>query len=202
MRVMVAGASGVLNRCGSAPHGRSSPVVEALVELERQTRDAGGLVLRMGHLYGRGTIYAPDGFFVQQVRSGAVPLVRGGSAVFSFIHVEDAAAAMVAALEHDVVGVLNVVDDAPTPITDWLPALAALLGARQPRYLPKAVVRLAVGGWGLAFLSRLRGANNARARESLNWLPQYSSSRQGFEHDLGPHSLATSGARARQATYT
>jgi nucleoside-diphosphate-sugar epimerase len=184
------------------PPRQFAPVVKALVELERQTRDAGGLVLRLGHLYGPGTIYAPDGFFVQQVRAGAVPLVRGGRAVFSFTHVADAATAMVAALERDVAGVLNVVDDAPAPITEWLPALAALLGARQPRYLPKAVVRLAVGGWGLAFLSRLHGANNTRARECLNWDPQYSSWRQGFEHDLGPGSLARLGVRTREAIHT
>ena len=73
----------------------------------------------------------------------------------------------------------------PTPIADWLPALAALVGALKPRRLPEAIVRLAVGGWGLAFLTRLRGADNARARETLNWRPRYSSWRQGFQHEFG-----------------
>jgi nucleoside-diphosphate-sugar epimerase len=94
-------------------------VLEALIDLERQTQEAGGLVLRIGHLYGPGT-YAPDGYFVRQVKARAVPIIRGSAATFSFTHVEDAATAMLAALDRDVSGVLNVVDDAPTSIADWL----------------------------------------------------------------------------------
>ncbi len=167
------------------PPQQFAPVIDALVELEHRTREAGGLVLRMGHLYGPGTIYAFDGYFTEQVRARAVPLVGGGRSVFSFTHVEDAATAMLAALDRAAAGVLNIVDDAPTPIADWLPALAALVGALKPRRLPEAIVRLAIGGWGLAFLTRLRGADNARARETLNWRPRYSSWRQGFQHEFG-----------------
>ena len=167
------------------PPQQFAPVIDALVELEHRTREAGGLVLRMGHLYGPGTIYAPDGYLTEQVRARAVPLVSGGRSVFSFTHVEDAATAMLAALDRPAGGVLNIVDDAPTPIADWLPALAALVGALKPRRLPEAIVRLAIGGWGLAFLTRLRGADNARARETLNWRPRYSSWRQGFQHEFG-----------------
>src|SRR4029453_4538593 len=119
------------------------------------------------------------------VRARAVPLVGGGRSVFSFTHVEDAATAMLAALDREAGGVLNIVDDAPAPIAYWLPALAALVGALQPRRLPAAIVRLAIGGWGLAFLTRLRGGDNARARETLNWRPRHSSWRQGFQHEFG-----------------
>ena len=111
------------------PPQQFAPVIDALVELEHRTREAGGLVLRMGHLYGPGTIYAFDGFFTEQVRARAVPLVGGGRSVFSFTHVEDAATAMLAALDRPR-RVLNIVDDAPTPIADWLPALAALVGTQ------------------------------------------------------------------------
>ena len=181
------------------PPRQFAPVIDALVELEHRTGQAGGLVLRMGHLYGSGTIYAPDGYFTEQVRARAVPLVGGGRSVFSFTHVEDAATAMLAALDRKAAGVLNIVDDAPTPIGDWLPVLAALVGAPKPRRLQKAVVRLAVGEWGLAFLTRLRGADNARARESLNWRPRYSSWREGFQHAVGLRVLPSSGEEARPA---
>ena len=79
------------------PPREFAPVLDALIKLEQQTREAGGLVLRVGHLYGPGTIYAPDGYFIRQVKARRVPLIRGHSAMFSFTHVEDAASAMLAA---------------------------------------------------------------------------------------------------------
>ncbi|HEY3506581.1 MAG TPA: NAD(P)-dependent oxidoreductase [Actinocatenispora sp.] len=161
------------------------PVLAALGELERATREAGGLVLRLGHLYGPGTAYAPDGSLVAQVRAGKLPLVGGGHAVFSFTHAHDAATAVVAALDRPAVGgVLNVVDDAPAPAYEWLPALARILGAPEPKTAPAALARLAVGGWGVAYLNELRGANNARARLALSWRPRHRSWADGFAAEL------------------
>ncbi|GAA1861645.1 NAD-dependent epimerase/dehydratase family protein [Asanoa iriomotensis] len=158
-----------------------APVLAALVELERLTTAAGGLVLRFGHLYGPGTAYAADGSFARQVRAGKVPLVGGGHAVFSFTHTGDAASAVVAALDHDTVGgVLNVVDDNPAELRKWLPTYARTLGAPAPKPAPAALARLAVGGWGVAFMNELRGAGNARARLQLNWRPRYASWTDGF----------------------
>ncbi|NUU19941.1 MAG: NAD(P)-dependent oxidoreductase, partial [Streptomycetaceae bacterium] len=157
-----------------------APVLAALESLEEQTVAAGGVVLRFGHLYGPGSVYAPDGSFTAQVRAGKVPLVGGGHAVFSFTHADDAASAIVAALDRDVTGVLNVVDDRPTPLHTWLPQFAAELGAPAPKTAPAALARLAVGAWGVAFMDRLRGADNARARLVLNWRPRYASWRDGM----------------------
>jgi nucleoside-diphosphate-sugar epimerase len=145
----------------------------ALLELERLTAGAGGLVLRFGHLYGPGSAYAADGSFTAQVRARQVPVVGSGGSVFSFIHARDAAAAVVAALDHEVSGVLNIVDDTPAPIGEWLPAFAAMLGAPAPRHVPPFLARLAGGGWGAAFMTRLRGVSNARARAQLAWRPRY-----------------------------
>lgn len=161
------------------------PVLAALRELEQLTNAANGLVLRFGHLYGPGSIYAADGSFVQQVRAGKVPLVGEGSATFSFTHSHDAASAIVAALDKDVTGALNIVDDEPAPMNEWLPFLAKLLNAPAPKKAPAALARLAVGGWGVAFMTRLRGADNARARLSLDWRPRYGSWREGFAAELG-----------------
>ncbi len=161
------------------------PVLDALAELERLTAQAGGLVLRLGHLYGPGSIYAAGGSFFRQVRAGKVPLVGGGNAVFSFTHADDVATAVAAALDKpDVNGVLNIVDDRPAPLHRWLPELAALLRAPAPKRAPAALARLAVGSWGVAFMNRLRGAANTRARLHLDWRPRYTSVSKGFAAEL------------------
>jgi nucleoside-diphosphate-sugar epimerase len=159
--------------------------LRALVQLERLTAEAGGLVLRFGHLYGPGSAYAPNGSITAQVLARQLPIAGGGASVFSFIHAADAAAAVLAAVRHEVSGVLNIVDDTPVTIGEWLPAFAVMLGAPAPRNMPAAMVRLAAGGWGAAFMTRLRGASNARARAQLDWRPRYPDWSSGFEAELG-----------------
>jgi nucleoside-diphosphate-sugar epimerase len=148
-------------------------VLDALVELERATLEACGLVLRFGHLHGPGTIYAPDGSFTEQVRKGQVPIVGEGRSVFSFVDVRDAARAVASAIDAQVSGVLNVVDDNPTPISEWLPEFAQNVGGRMPQHVPTFVAKLTAGGWGAAFMTQLRGASNDRARQVLDWYPAY-----------------------------
>lgn len=162
-----------------------APVLAALTELEQLTGQAGGLVLRVGHLYGPGSAYAADGSFTRQVRAGKVPLVGGGNAVFSFAHADDVASAVVAAVDKPAVsGVLNIVDDTPMRLRDWLPALAGTLGAPQPKKAPAALARLAVGSWGVAFMNQLRGADSTQARLRLDWRPRYASVTAGFAAEL------------------
>jgi nucleoside-diphosphate-sugar epimerase len=96
----------------------------------------------------------------------------------------------VTALDRRATGVLNVVDDHPAPVNEWLPGLARMLGAPEPRRVPVALARLAVGGWGVAFTNRLRGADNARARLELNWRPRYASWREGFAAELADDPIA------------
>jgi nucleoside-diphosphate-sugar epimerase len=105
--------------------------------------------------------------------------------MFSFLHTHDAATAVLAALDSDVTGVLNIVDDEPALVTEWLPGLARLLGAPQPRHVPTALARLVAGSWGVAFMTELRGADNTRARQTLGWRPRYRSWRDGFPAELG-----------------
>jgi nucleoside-diphosphate-sugar epimerase len=166
-----------------------APALAALRALEAATTHAGGTVLRLGHLYGPGTMFAPDGSFTADLRARRVPLVGSGASVFSFIHVDDVATAVLAALDRDVPGVLNVVDDDPAPIRDWLPAAAALLHAPPPRHLATVLARLAIGGWGVTYLDGLRGADNARARLALDWRPRYRSWRAGLAHELAAQAV-------------
>jgi nucleoside-diphosphate-sugar epimerase len=167
------------------PPAQFAPVVAAEEEQERRVTWAGGLVLRLGHLYGPGSSYAPDGGLARRLRGGRLPLIGDGASMFSFIHAHDAATAILAAVEHPAAhGVLNVVDDQPTLAHDWLPEMAAMLGGPAPRHVPAWLARLFVGGWGVAYMTGLAGASNARARQQLDWKPTYSGWRDGLTADL------------------
>jgi nucleoside-diphosphate-sugar epimerase len=126
-------------------------------------------------LHGPGTIYAPDGSFTAQVKSGRVPIVGSGQSVFSFTHTGDAAAAIVAALDLDAgtTEVLNIVDDQPLKTPEWLPDFARRLDAPAPEHVPTAIAKFAVGGWGAAFMTQLRGATNHKTRTTLDWKPAH-----------------------------
>lgn len=171
-----------------APLGGDPAVVDALRALESAVLEHPGLegiVLRYGQFYGPGTWYAPDGSIGEQVRRRRFPVVGRGDGIFSFVHVEDAAAATVAAVERGRHGVYNVCDDDPAPMREWLPAYAEALGAKPPRRVPAFVARLVAGRDAAEAANSLRGASNAKAREELAWTPRHPSWREGFKVALG-----------------
>ncbi|AWS40478.1 NAD(P)-dependent oxidoreductase [Streptosporangium sp. 'caverna'] len=168
----------------AAPPRQFASSLAALTELERLTGQADGLVLRFGHLYGPGTAFDAHGSVTAQIRQGKMPIVGRGESVFSFTHVHDAATAIVASLDRDVTGALNVVDDDPAPVYEWLPAVAEMLGAPAPRRIPVFAARLVVGGWGVTFMNELRGAANTRARLRLDWRPRHATWRRGLASEL------------------
>jgi nucleoside-diphosphate-sugar epimerase len=140
--------------------------------------DIAGVALRYGWFYGPGTYHAPDGSIAAQVRKRQLPIVGRGDGMSSFIHVHDAAAATVAALDRGS-GIYNVVDDEPAPARDWLPVFAKALGAKPPRRVPAWIARLAAGRVaGMATV--LRGASNAKAKAELGWQPALPTWREGF----------------------
>jgi len=160
----------------------------ATAEHEREVLDAGGIdgaVLRYGFFYGPGTYYARDGGTARRVKSRRFPIVGRGDAVFSFIHVEDAAAATVVACERGSPGIYNIVDDEPAPLREWLPFYAEALGAKRPLRVPTFLARIFGGPFATAMATELRGASNAKARRELGWQPGYPSWRQGFREALG-----------------
>jgi nucleoside-diphosphate-sugar epimerase len=146
-----------------------------------------GLVLRYGGFYGPGTgiSLAPDAVMAAPIRKRRFPIVGDGGGVWSFVHIEDAAAATVAAVEHGQPGIYNVVDDEPAPVREWLPVLASALGAKPPRRVPRWLARLAAGEAATVMMTELRGASNAKAKRELGWKPRYASWRQGFAQGLG-----------------
>ena len=139
-----------------------------------------GIALRYGWFYGPGTGIAPGGEVPELIRRRKFPLVGDGGAVWSFIHVADAAEATVAAIEHGRRGVYNVVDDDPAPVAEWLPTLAEQLGAKKPMRVPRLVGRLFAGEAGVVMMTELRGASNAKAKRELGWRPGHPSWRQGL----------------------
>ncbi len=167
-------------------HGAPAPfggAVEALADLEQQVTGAEGIegiVLRYGWLYGPGTYFDRDGSQTEEALKRRLPIVGKGAGTFSFIQVEDAAAATVAAIERGAPGAYNVVDDEPAPMHDWAPAFAAAVGAKPPRRVPVWLARLIAGSAAANTATQLRGASNAKAKRELGWQPSYPSWRQGF----------------------
>jgi len=163
--------------------GKVGAAVAAITDLERQVLEAEGLeglVLRFGWFYGPGTYIGPGGSQAEEVRKRRYPIVGAGDATFSFIHIEDAAAAVVAALERGAPGVYNVADDEPSPLREWLPIFAETLGAKPPRRVPLWLVGLVVGRTMARAAAGTRGAANAKAKRELGWEPAHPSWRQGF----------------------
>lgn len=145
-----------------------------------------GLALRYGGFYGPGTSLAldPDGEHVEAVRKRQFPVVGNGAGVWSFLHIDDAAAATALALSHGAPGAYNVVDDEPAPVKEWLPALAEALDAPPPRHLPRWLGRLAAGEAAAVMMTEVRGARNDRAKWELGWEPRFASWREGFRTGL------------------
>ena len=167
------------------PWGRSVNAVAALEEATLGDGGVEGVVLRYGFFYGPGSAYASDGSTAAMVRKRAFPVVGDGAAVYSYIHVDDAAAATAAALDHGPPGAYNVVDDDPGKVREWLPEYAEALGARPPRRVPRFLARLGAGKFAVYMMTGLQGATNAKAKRELGWQPRWASWRHGFREALG-----------------
>jgi len=147
----------------------------AIRHLEQAVVDAGGVALRYGGFYG-----SPDDAQLELVRKRRFPIVGDGGGVWSFVHLDDAATATALALENGAAGIYNIVDDEPAPVREWLPAVAAAIGAKPPRRIPRWLARLVAGEAGVALMTDARGASNAKAKGELGWALRYPSWRQGF----------------------
>ena len=188
-------------RTGGAVKGEDAPfdpdppeklrgMLDAIRHLEEAVTGAGwleGLVLRYGGFYGPGTTLSADPAAAHSaaIRKRQFPVVGDGGGVWSFIHVNDAAAATAVAIERGERGIYSVVDDDPAPARDWMPELARALGAKPPRRVPRWLGRLLAGEAATVMMTEVRGASNEKAKRELGWKPRYASWRQGFAQGLG-----------------
>ena len=160
---------------------------QSMLVLERSalgTPGIEGLVLRYGYFYGPGSVFAPGGSSAEDVRRRQLPIVGTGAGRFSFIHVDDAAAATVAALDRGAPGIYHVTDDEPAPQREWVPGLAQIMGAGAPRHVPLWLAKLVAGPMALGAVS-MRGASNAKARAAFGWAPERPTWREGFAEVFG-----------------
>jgi nucleoside-diphosphate-sugar epimerase len=200
-RLVAQSFAGWTARTGGPVKGEDAPLdpdppesADALVDAIRHLQEAvtgaswlEGVVLRYGALYGPGTAISADpaATLSAAIRKRRFPIVGDGGGISSFIHVDDAAAATVVAVERGKRGVYNVVDDDPAPVRDWAPELARALGAKPPRRVPRWLGRLLAGEAATVMMTEMRGASNEKAKRELGWKPRYASWRQGFAQGLG-----------------
>ena len=169
---------------GPPPFGPATKAVEVMERMVLEADGMDGVVLRYGWFYGPGTYYAADGSMAAEVRRRRFPVVGNGNGLFSFVHVEDAADATVAAVGRGAPGTYNIVDDEPAAMRDWLPVYAEAVGAKPPRRVPVWLARLVAGRMAAEMATVLPGASNARAKRELGWTPAYPSWRSGLARSL------------------
>jgi nucleoside-diphosphate-sugar epimerase len=163
-----------------APPAAARQTFAALAHLDEAVTGAGGIVLRYGNFYGD-----PGDRWPGILQARKFPVVGNGAGIWSHIHLHDAAAATVLALEHDGPAVYNIADDDPAPIRVWLPELAKIVGARPPQHVPRLLARILAGEVIVVMSTQARGAANAKAKRELGWTLRYPSWRQGFAAAYG-----------------
>ena len=162
------------------PPKQMRSTLDAIRRQEELVTAAGGVALRYGGFYGPGTGLVPGGEQWETIHARKFPVVGDGGGIWSFIHIADAAAATLAALERWTPGgIYNIVDDEPAPAREWLPGIAEAIGAPPPRHVPRWVGRL-MGEHVVALMCEVRGASNAKARRELDWTPRWPTWREGF----------------------
>ena len=157
---------------------RASPGVEAgsstYLDLEARaaaTPEIEFVALRYGFFYGPGTWYTRDGDMGDQVRRQQVSIIGRGQGIYSFVHIDDAAAATAAALECPP-GAYNIVDGDPSPQHLWLPAFARAAGAPPPSSVSEEEALGTSGPDAVYYATKLRGASNEKARRELGFRPR------------------------------
>jgi len=172
----------------STPPREMARTLDAIRELESKVLAVGEMqviVLRYGAFYGPGTPIWSNGDVVEMVRRRKLPIVGEGGGIWSFVHIDDVAAATAVAVEGGPSGVYNIVDDEPAAVRVWLPELARILGAKPPVHVPAWIARFLIGESGVSMMTKIRGASNDKAKRLLAWTPMYGSWREGFRRELG-----------------
>src|SRR5262249_26809459 len=132
-----------------------------------------GIVLRYGFFYGPGAWFNPDGDVARQVRQQQFPIIGNGEGVWSWLHIEDAALATIAAAEQGNPGLYLFATANHLAVREWCPAFARWLNATQP---PQVSVEDALkkdgGADAVYYGTQMRGVSNAKAKRELNFQPR------------------------------
>ncbi|HEX7315648.1 MAG TPA: NAD(P)-dependent oxidoreductase [Pyrinomonadaceae bacterium] len=131
-----------------------------------------GIALRYGFFYGPGTWFNPDGDVARQVRQRQFPVIGDGEGVASWLHIEDAATATVAAAEQGNPGIYLIANDQPLAAREWLPAFARWVDAPPPPQVSVEDALKAGGEDAVYYGTRMRGVSNAKAKRELNFQPR------------------------------
>jgi len=157
----------------------ASPAVAAdahiVTEIERRLLEIPsieGIALRYGFLYGPGTWFATDGDAATQVRQQQFPIIGKGDGVWSWLHIEDAAIATVAAVEQGNPGVYLIADDRPLAVREWLPSFAHWLKAPTPPQVSIEDALQMAGADAVYYGTQMRGVSNAKAKRELQFQPR------------------------------
>ena len=157
----------------------ASPAVTAdahiVTEIEHrllETPKLEGIALRYGFLYGSGTWFAPDGDVARQVQQQQFPIIGNGEGVWSWLHVEDAAEATVAAVERGSSGVYLIADDRPLTVSEWLSAYARSIHAPSPPHISVEEALRVGGADSVYYGTQMRGVSNAKAKRELDFQPR------------------------------
>jgi 2-alkyl-3-oxoalkanoate reductase len=175
------------DRLDPNPPANQRRSLDAIRFLERTVAgapDIEGLALRFGAFYGPGTGLTPGAELCEMVRRRRWPIIGDGRGVWSFVHIDDAAAATRAAVERGAAGTYNIADDDPARASEWLAELARMLGAKPPSRVPVWLGRLVAGDVGVSMMTQIRGMANVKAKRELDWAPRWRSWREGFEHEV------------------
>lgn len=171
----------------TSPEAGMRETFDALLYLERavlQDWSLEGIVLRYGSFYGPGTSIGPGGSVLQSIKRRELPLVGKGTGYWSFVHIDDAASATLAAVKALTPGIYNICDDEPAPVSDWLRVLADVLRADPPKHVPGLLARMKLGPHGVSLMTQVRGASNQKAKSQLGWKPKWTTWRTGFREGL------------------
>jgi nucleoside-diphosphate-sugar epimerase len=178
------------DRLTTSPEPGLRGTLDAIMHLESallRDQSVEGFVLRYGSFYGPGTSLGEGGSLLGDVRKRRVPIIGRGTGYWSFLHIDDAATATLAAVVAERPGLYNIADDEPAPVSEWLPFLAENLGSKPPLHIPEWIARFAIGQHGVTMMTTGRGASNLKAKSSLRWRLKWPSWREGFKHGLGEH---------------
>jgi nucleoside-diphosphate-sugar epimerase len=182
----------------SDPPAEFRRTLDAIRYLERTVTGSAspeGIVLRYGAFYGSDTGMF-DGPFVGQIKRRRAPMLGDGGGWWSFVHIDDAAAATALAITRGRAGeIYNIVDDEPAPVSTWMPAFADMMGARKPFRIPSWLGRFVAGEHLVAMMTQARAGSNAKAKRELGWQAAHASWRQGFAEIVAERGLASSSAR-------